>query len=77
MLAYFKDENEHEVRGASLFFVISPTTGFYDVKLIDLSSFRPLSQVDEYDGRSRDQGIIKGLQNIIDLLDGMAEDKKN
>ena len=71
MLNYFKEVNVHEIRGSSILFVVSPSTSFYDVKLIDLSSFRPLTD-DEgfaYDGITRDQGIIFGLTNILSMLD--------
>ena len=54
LLQYFREVNEHEVRGASLLFVVSPKTRTYDVKLIDLTSFQPLTEVEGYDGVSRD-----------------------
>ena len=54
MLHYFKTMNEHEVRGASLLIVIDPLKSIAIVKIIDLSSMRPLMQVEGYDGISRD-----------------------
>lgn len=73
ILAYFKDVNEHQMRGASLFFVIASASFSYDVKLIDLSSLTPLSSIQGYDGESRDPGIIKGIQNIIATLDEISQ----
>ena len=71
LLAYFKDVNEHEIRGASLFIVVSPSNGQYKVKLIDLNSFRPLCEAEPgyVEGTTRDQGMILGVQNVIAMLD--------
>ena len=54
MLHYFKEVNMHEIRGSSLLIVIDPLKSIAIVKIIDLSSMRPLIQVDGYDGVSRD-----------------------
>lgn len=68
ILAHFQNVNEHEIRGSSLFFVVSPQTAFYTVKLIDLNSVRPLSEVEGYDGE-RDQGMITGFTNLLNDLE--------
>lgn len=67
LLQYFTDVNEHEIRGASIFIVVS--MDYCDVKLIDLGSFKPLGTVENYDGTSRDPGMILGIQNVIAMLD--------
>ena len=54
MLHYFKNVNVHEIRGSSLLIVIDPLQSIAIVKIIDLSSMRPLVQVEGYDGVSRD-----------------------
>ena len=54
MLHHFRTVNEHEIRGSSLLIVVDPLKSIAIVKLIDLSSIRPLSQVEGYDGVSRD-----------------------
>jgi len=45
---------------------------YCDVKLIDLGSFRPLSTIENYDGTSRDPGMILGIQNVIAMLDKIS-----
>ena len=70
LLQYFTDSNEHEIRGASIFIVVS--MDYCDVKLIDLGSFRPLSTIENYDGTSRDPGMILGIQNVIAMLDKIS-----
>ena len=56
----------HEIRGASLFFVICPRTNIYKVKLIDLGSIIPLRlSPEDYTGVSHDPGIIFGVKNFM------------
>ena len=67
MLNYFKDVNEHQIRGMSIFIVIDTEKKSYTVKLIDLSSFEEICQ----DGQQikRDDGVSKGLESLIRILD--------
>ena len=63
------------MRGASLFIVVAPEKQYYSVKLIDLSSFRPLKDVPEADVSLRDPGLIKGMQSILDIIDNLTDEK--
>ena len=61
MLKYFTNDNEHIIRGMSVFIVIDSAQKAYACKLIDLVSFEelPKDKLEE-----RDQGVIKGLVTL-------------
>ena len=71
MLKYFKEENEHIIRGMSVFIVVDSAKKGYVCKLIDLVSFEHLPEDERKD---RDQGIIKGLVNLIQVLQNIHDD---
>ena len=74
MLNFFKQVNEHEIRGASLFFVFCPKQEVYKVRLIDLGSFVPLRASPEgYDGVSRDTGLILGTECLIGHISALID----
>ena len=66
ILSYFTDDNEHTMRGMSLFVVIDSEKQAYLVKLIDLSSFE---QIPQEDGPNRDDGLIKGTTSLLSMLE--------
>ena len=72
MLKFFKEENEHIIRGMSVFIVADSAKKEYVCKLIDLVSFEHLP---EDKRQERDQGIIKGLVNLIQLLQNIHDDE--
>jgi hypothetical protein len=63
MLDYFENYNSSEIIGSSLFFMLDNTSNFYDMRIIDISSV-----VDYEDLNKRDEGYIKGLKSIIEVL---------
>ena len=65
MTDFFKNTNEHTIRGMSVFIVIDSANQKYLVKLIDLVSMIPISQDD---GPSRDEGLIKGFNTLLDII---------
>jgi len=74
ILNYFVDENEHIMRGMSLFIITDSATRKYVVKLIDFVSIEkiPADQPKE----DRDQGLIKGLTSIDTLLHKLLVDAR-
>ena len=65
MAEYFKDVNEHTIRGMSLFIVIDSRKQNYGVSLIDLVS---MSHIDQAEGPKRDDGLIKGFNSLLDIV---------
>ena len=73
MLIYFKEENEHIMRGMSLFIVTDSAQKAYTVKLIDFVSFDPIP---EEKRKERDQGLIKGMLSLMRILDSILDECK-
>ena len=67
MLEYFKELNEHYMRGMSLFIVVDSRTKQYVVKLIDFASFEQIPQDGEES--KRDEGIVKGISSILTMIE--------
>ena len=65
MAEYFKEVNEHTIRGMSLFIVIDSHKKNYGVSLIDLVS---MDQIPQVDGPKRDDGLIKGFSTLNDIM---------
>ena len=65
MVEYFKDVNEHTIRGMSLFIVIDSQKENYGASLIDLVSMDHISQEE---GPQRDEGLIKGFNSLLEIL---------
>ena len=65
MAEYFKNVNEHTIRGMSLFIVIDSRKQNYGVSLIDLVS---MSHIDQSEGPKRDDGLIKGFNSLLDIV---------
>ena len=65
ILEYFRDVNEHYIRGASLFIVVDTNKKAYDVKLIDLASFEEIPEDAE---SKRDEGIVKGIESLLKMI---------
>ena len=73
ILSYFTDDNEHTMRGMSLFVVVDSEKKSYSVKLIDLSSFEHIPQED---GPNRDEGLIKGTTKLLSMLEELENEKE-
>ena len=65
MAEYFKEVNEHTIRGMSLFIVIDSHKQNYGVSLIDLVS---MDQIPQDEGPKRDDGLIKGFHTLLDII---------
>ena len=63
LIKHFSTVNTFEVRGCSVFFVLDHEKNDFRVKLIDLSSLE--------DKGKRDEGFLKGLQNLRKHLLGI------
>ena len=68
MLEYFETSNLHYIRGMSVFIAVDTEKKSQVVKLIDLSSFELIPQ-ENFGSIQRDDGIIKGLESLIKLLE--------
>lgn len=60
-LSWLETENKVEIRGASLLIVFDDVRKVYRVRLIDLGSFEKTDH--------RDEGLILGVKNILQMLD--------
>jgi len=70
LLYYFENDNEHVIRGASIFIVVCPVYHVYKVKLIDLCSMESFSEAHEegFNSVTRDPGLIHGVRNLINFF---------
>ena len=74
ILEYFEKENEHIFRGMSLFIVTESCQKKYSVKLIDFVS---IERIADNAVEERDQGIVKGLKSIDEILEKIQKESTN
>ena len=65
MAEFFKNTNEHTIRGMSVLIVIDSVKQTYGVTLIDLVS---MVQIPQDEGPARDSGLVKGFNTLLDLV---------
>ena len=80
LLKYFEEDNNHIIRGMSIFIVADAAQKSYDLKLIDLVSIEPLESylkrnIDD-ESKERDEGVIFGTRKLLELLYSIHGEKQ-
>ena len=81
LLQYLEHDNNHVIRGMSIFIVADSAQKSYELKLIDLVSIEPLADylkrgIDD-DTKERDEGSIFGVKTLLEILSEIKKEESS
>ena len=63
ILDFFQNHNSRSITGSSLLIILDNAQNHYDMRIIDVCSMKEFDDLNE-----RDEGYIKGISNILEIL---------